>query len=421
MIPARGPLILAKVGIPRGKASGGEAGIAGPRLVNLRDSTREERDRAFEQAASALKAGALVAIPTETVYGLACSAASNETLDRMWRTVQGPGAGAEKRPALAWHLPTTARAIESLEKAGALASAHRRAITKLAPGPVTFALVADEQRLARLCESAGAVRGAFEDGREVLIRIPAQSTAQAVLGRADAPVVVAALRHGSALARTAREAAGALRASGQAERIDSILDDGIPAMGKPSTLVRLKPDGSVDVAREGALEERYIRKRLERVILFVCSGNTCRSPMAAAIARHLLGSGDAAAGGAAPAHTRIGSSGTFADERGTTTPESVEALRALGVELRPHPSRPLTREQISEAEVIYAMTRSHADSVLAMDPSAADRVMLIDPDGKDVVDPIGQGPRVYEQTARHLLETVRRRLAELDGRAPGEM
>jgi len=408
------------VGQQKGKGTGDAAGVESARTVDLRALGTEERDAAIDRAAGALNDGALVGLPTETVYGVAGSAAAEAVLERLWRAVQPAGARAGPRPALAWHLPTPARAIEALGL-GTDRIAQRRAIERLAPGPVTFAMVADGEELDRLCRRTGAVRGAFEDSKEALVRIPAQATARALLGRTTVPLVVAAVRNAGAPARTAREAAAALRAAGHAAEIDSMLEDGSAALGKQSTLVRLGREGSIEVAREGALEGRYIRKRLERVILFVCSGNTCRSPMAAAIARHQLAGPEAGADEPGAIATRVGSAGTSADERGTTTPESIEALRALGVEMRAHPSRALTREQISEAEVIYAMTRSHADAVLAMDPSAADRVMLLDPDGSDIADPIGQGARVYEETARHLYEAVRRRLAELNGREAGQI
>lgn len=78
-----------------------------------------------------------------------------------------------------------------------------------------------------------------------------------------------------------------------------------------------------------------------------------------------------------------------------------------------HASTPLTREMINEAELIFAMTRSHAEAVVRMEPSAASRVLLLDPEGRDIPDPIGSPREAYDRTADRLLDAIRRRLGEL--------
>src|SRR5690606_36509050 len=67
-----------------------------------------------------------------------------------------------------------------------------------------------------------------------------------------------------------------------------VIDDGPTLYAKGSTTVRIGAGGSIRVDQTGALSEREILAHLERTILFVCTGNTCRSPMAEAIARDLI-------------------------------------------------------------------------------------------------------------------------------------
>ncbi|MDI1290272.1 MAG: hypothetical protein PSX37_10045, partial [bacterium] len=92
------------------------------------------------------------------------------------------------------------------------------------------------------------------------------------------------------------------------------------------------------------------------------------------------------------------------------TVEAREALEDMGIDAGRHVSRELTRELIDQAEVIYAMTRSHAAAVREIAPYAADRVVLLDPAGRDIEDPIGGSPDLYRSTAKRLSGMIRARI-----------
>jgi protein-tyrosine-phosphatase len=160
---------------------------------------------------------------------------------------------------------------------------------------------------------------------------------------------------------------------------------------------------------KGRMAARAARRAAagRRTLLFVCGGNTSRSPMAAAIARAELG-----AGGSAP-RWEVESAGVSVRSPGSPiTPEAVVALRELGVDVPAHHvSRPLTPQMCADTEAVYCMTEAQREAVIAMAPDAAGRTFCLDP-AADVADPAGQPLDAYRACARQLQVLVRDRLQE---------
>ncbi|MEM1028361.1 MAG: low molecular weight protein arginine phosphatase [Planctomycetota bacterium] len=137
-------------------------------------------------------------------------------------------------------------------------------------------------------------------------------------------------------------------------------------------------------------------------LLLVCTGNTCRSPMAEALAKQVL---------ADQSGVEVGSAGVFAGDGIPASVEAVQAMKTLGLDLSGHRSRPLTAQMIDEVDQIYTMTESHRQAVLAQAPNAIDKVQRLDPQA-DISDPIGAGLEVYQDTADQIKRALEFRLKE---------
>ncbi len=355
---------------------------------------------ALSVGARLLGEGALVLLPTETVFAIGVRADDDEALERLWN------ARSDTPPSpLAWHAPT----VDHLRQAVALdAPVHGRILSRLLPGPVQLAIELAPQAIDGARDRLGVSPGVIDDGEHVLVRVSSHPYVAGLLGLCDFPVVMAGAVPGRA-ARTIEDAVG-----DDASRLGAILDAGPAPAGTGSTLLRLTRDGRYHVARTGLLQERMITRTMSRTILFVCSGNTCRSPMASAIARHMLADREDGL------ESRVFSAGTSAGPGMPASREAVEAMRAMGIALDSHASRPLTRELLTQADIIFAMTGAHLDRIVQIDPDSSEKVHLLDPDEGDIPDPFGQPQSTYNATAHRLDELIRVRLEQLDALDPKE-
>jgi len=346
----------------------------------LKTDTREAYREAVKAAAQVLESGGLVGVPTETVYGIAASAEHPRAIERL-RTIK-------KRPEEKKFTICLALTSDVRRFASEVPRSAEKLINRYWPGPLTLVL-----------PGLG--------GGKVGLRMPGLSLTRDVLLEADTSVVIpSANPHGEKPALTAGEVVDYFDGG-----VELVLDGGSARLGVASSVVEVAPSGEIEVLRRGAISEEEIRRAVVHTILFVCTGNMCRSPMAEGIARaHLAEWLGVAPDELESAGFRVVSAGTGAFGGSPPSPEAVTVMKEAGIDISQYLSQPLSAELLREADEIFVMGQGHLDSVRAIDSAAAARTKLVAPDGRAIEDPIGQPPEVYRRVRDTLFEAVVERL-----------
>lgn len=193
--------------------------------------------------------------------------------------------------------------------------------------------------------------------------------------------------------------------STESKSAESKLLDALPS------IVRVDEFGNWSAERIGATPESKLQVAACELILFCCTGNTCRSPMAECLFRHLLSERlKCSPDELTQRGFLVASAGLAADYGSAASHESVEVMKRRGLNLRSHSSQPVTDRLIDQADRCYTMTRRHRDAILDSRPELAPRVQVLARDNGDISDPIGAGLNEYAACAasieRHLAQIL---------------
>ncbi|MFH1562857.1 MAG: L-threonylcarbamoyladenylate synthase [Nitrospirota bacterium] len=347
------------------------------------------------KAADFIKKGKLVAFPTETVYGLGADGLNPEALRLLFEVKKRPQG---KAVAL---LISDFADLERLARD--IPQEAFKVIDKLWPGPLTIILRATDL-VPEIIRGKELTVGISDT---VGLRMPDNKIARALIESAKTPIACSSANiSGEGEPTTSQEVISNL-----AGKIDLIIDGGKTTIGVASTVLGLTGE-TPTIIREGAISSEKLLKTLNsKHILFVCTGNTCRSFMAEKLFQKMAKE--------AGANLEIQSAGTSANTQGEIPLLSLKALEKEGIIPEKFAPTPLSERLIKKADLILVMEEYHQRRVLNILPTAMEKTFLLTEYAglrkKDIPDPMGGSWEGYETCLieiKRCLNEVIKRVAE---------
>lgn len=334
--------------------------------------------KAIREIAGFARLGKIVAFPTETVYGIGVPASKKEALEKLYEIK-----GRDRNKPFAYHIGDW----DQLVFLNVVRTPSFRHLSKrFWPGPVTLIVRA-------------------QNGEKIGIRYPKSLPACTLIVSTGEPfLATSANRSGEPSLKSAEEVVRVL-----GDKIDYVIDAGPCEIGVDSTVVDVSAHPP-EILREGA-ESEAVRQAIDEIkegkiprkkILVVCTGNSCRSPIAAGLLRkelkrHRL-----------EREIEVTTAGILARDGGMATSEAVLVMKNREIDISDHRTRACRREEVLEADLILVMSQEHSDFLTGLVTGVKDKIKVL-----YIKDPIGLGIPVYEEVVQELEEKLKNEWEEI--------
>lgn len=357
-----------------------------PVVIDLKKA-EDPRD-VIHRAVAALAEGKLVALPTETVYGVAASALSSDAVNRLLDAKQRDG----KPLALA-----IKSADDALDYVPSMSPFAQRLARRCWPGPLTMVLK-DAHQDSVITRLPAEVQSVVNPSGKVGLRVPGHETTLQILRLSAGPLVLTSANlSGRPPATTAQDVIDQL-----GDSLDLVVDDGPSRFGQASTVIDVG-DSDFEVLREGVVSKSTLEQLTFYLAIVVCTGNTCRSPMGEAILRRMLAERLECSDELLPSKgITVRSAGIAAMPGGLPSQQSVDVMQEMNIDITRHASQPVTDQLARHADIILTMTNGHRNAIVSQWPELAVRTHLFSNGNTDISDPIGQSQSVYAGCAEQM-------------------
>ncbi len=342
-------------------------------------------------AVQALVEGHLVALPAETAYHVFASGLRPDAVEKLVGLSQHQRA---RRPCIFLRSPQEAR-----DYSPSLSRVATRMVYRGWPGPLVLELGADQDESLSSSLPQTVRSQLLLEGKYLPQRVAAHDAIVQAMRLMPGPLVAASMVDPQGNPICSGEDAS--RAA--ADAVAVVINDGPTHYGGFASTVRI--DGNTcQMIAPGVIEFEALQRMSQFMVLLVCTGNTCRSPMAEVILRDLLAKRfPHLFSGPWPPAT-IASAGLSAFPGGPAASEAISVMKKRGMNLSNHQSHSITERTLRQADLILAMTGSHRSAIIERMPELSCKVHLISGGNNDVSDPFGGDESGYELCADELTQ-----------------